>query len=140
MVGYLAQALDQQPSFSFSSSFSFSKGIEDEDENENDDENEWCSSHVEVDALRERKLAPVVDRVGGAAHIALPRIRAGFPPAAGLLLAAEGAADLRAGGADVHVGDAAVRAGRGEKQLRFADVGGEDRRGETLRHSVVERD
>ena len=50
----------------------------------------------------------VVHRVGGAAHVGLPGVRAGLAAAAGLFLAAERAADLRAGRADVDVGDAAV--------------------------------
>src|SRR5690606_27188217 len=65
---------------------------------------------------------------------------AGLAAAAGLLLAAEGAADLRARGTDVHVGDAAVAAGGGEESLGRAHVEGEDGGGEALRHRVVERD
>src|SRR5699024_4116692 len=63
----------------------------------------------ELDALRQRQLAGVVDRVRGLPHIGLPRVGAGFASAAGLLLSAEGTADLRSRGADVDVGDAAVR-------------------------------
>src|SRR5690625_5763575 len=55
----------------------------------------------ELDALRQRQLAGVVDRVRGLPHIGLPRVGAGFASAAGLLLAAEGTADLRSRGADV---------------------------------------
>src|SRR3954453_20224416 len=59
----------------------------------------------ELHALRQRQLRGVVDRVGRAPHVGLPRIRTGLAPAAGLLLAAERAADLRTRGADVDVGD-----------------------------------
>src|SRR5262249_7068879 len=59
--------------------------------------------------------------------------------AAGVLLTAERAADLRAARPDVDVGDAAIGARRSEEPLRLTDVGGEDRRGETLRHVVLDR-
>ena len=75
----------------------------------------------------------VVDGVRGAAHVRLPRVRPRLAAAAGLLLAAERAADLRAGGADVDVGDAAVGAVGGEEPLGLALVGGEDRRRQALR-------
>ena len=88
---------------------------------------------VELDALRERQRGAVVDGVGGAAHVGLPGIGAGFAAAAGFLLAAEGAADLGAGRADVDVGDAAVGAGRREEALGLAQVEGEDRRRQALR-------
>ena len=52
--------------------------------------------HLELDALRQREGLAVVDGVGGAPHIGLPCIRAGFATAAGLLFAAESAADLGA--------------------------------------------
>ena len=65
---------------------------------------------VELHALGQRQGRAVVDRVGGAAHVGLPGVRAGLAAAAGLLLAAEGAADLGARGADIDVGDAAIRA------------------------------
>src|SRR5262245_34568765 len=94
-------------------------------------------SDVEADALRERQLAAVVDRVGRAAHVGLPCIGARLAPAAGFLLAAERAADLRAAGPDVHVDDAAVAAARRHEALGFADVIGEDARSEALRHGVV---
>src|SRR4051812_42542679 len=70
------------------------------------------SGDVELHALRQRQLAAVVDRVGGAAHVRLPAVGARFAAAAGLLLAAERAADLGARGPDVDVGDAAIRAER----------------------------
>src|SRR5690606_4037065 len=55
---------------------------------------------VELDALGQRQVVRVVDGIGLAAHVGAPGIRAGLAPAAGVLLAAEGAADLRARGAD----------------------------------------
>ena len=60
----------------------------------------------------------VVDRVGLAAHVGLPGVAAAFAAAAGFLFAAEGAADLRAAGADVHVGDAAIAAARARGTAR----------------------
>src|SRR5688572_25624652 len=80
---------------------------------------------VELHALGERQLLAVVDGVGGAAHISLPGIRARLAAAAGFLLAAESAADLGAGGADVDIGDAAIRAGGGNELLGLAEVLGE---------------
>src|SRR5512138_1029663 len=82
--------------------------------------------YVERDALRERQAVAVVDRVGRPAHVALPRVRSRFTAAAGVLLAAEGAADLRAGGPDVDIGDAAVASRRGEKDLGLLQVPRED--------------
>ena len=54
------------------------------------------SVDLEADTLRERKIGAVVDRVGGAPHVLLPGVGAGFPAPSGLFLAAEGPADLRA--------------------------------------------
>src|SRR5262252_5236136 len=65
----------------------------------------------EADALRERQRVRAVDGAGLPAHVGLPAVAARLAPAAGVLLAAEGAADLRAARADVHVGDAAIAAG-----------------------------
>src|SRR5262249_56407744 len=56
-----------------------------------------ASPDIERDALGERQLGAVVYRVGGAAHVGLPGIGAGLAAAAGLLLAAERAADLGTG-------------------------------------------
>src|ERR1017187_1829917 len=65
---------------------------------------------LELDPLRQRQLRRPVDGVGLPPHVSLPRVAAGFAPAARVLLAAEGAADLRSAGADVDVGDPAVAA------------------------------
>src|SRR5687768_12452666 len=97
-------------------------------------------SHVEGDALREREVLGVIDRVRRAAHVVLPRVRARLAAAAGGFLAAERAADLRAARADVDVGDAAVRARRREELLGLAHVAGEDRARQALRHVVVDVD
>src|SRR5688572_19364573 len=94
-------------------------------------------SDIEADALRERQVAAVVYRVGGAPHVSLPGVGARLAAAAGLFLAAERAADLRAARPDVDVDDAAVAAGGRHEALRFADIVGEDARGEPLRHRVV---
>ena len=54
----------------------------------------FSSLNIEPHALRERKLRPEIDRVGGAAHIGLPRVGAGLATTAGFLFAAKGTADL----------------------------------------------
>src|SRR5688572_5213071 len=60
-----------------------------------------AASNVELHALGERQVARIVDGVGGAAHVGLPRVGAGLAAAAGVLLTAEGAADLGAAGPEV---------------------------------------
>ena len=72
--------------------------------------------NVELDALGQGQAVAVVNRVGGAAHIGLPGIGAGFTPAAGFLLAPERPADFGAGWADIDVGDAAIRADGGDEE------------------------
>src|ERR1017187_6806366 len=67
-------------------------------------------SELEFDALRQGQLAGPIERVSLAAHVGLPGVAARFASAAGLLLAAEGAADFGAAGADVDIGDAAIAA------------------------------
>ena len=49
---------------------------------------------AELDALSQRQFVGVVDGVGGAPHVGLPGVGAGFAAAAGVLLAAESTADL----------------------------------------------
>src|SRR5262245_24029669 len=75
------------------------------------------STQVEADSLSERQIAAPIDRRGLAAHVELPCVRARLAPAAGILLAAEGTADLGTAGADVYVGDAAVAAARRQERL-----------------------
>ena len=65
---------------------------------------------LELDTLRQRQLAAVVDGAGRSPHVLLPRVGATLPPAAGRLVAAERTADLRAVRRDVDVDDAAVGA------------------------------
>src|SRR5688572_31270125 len=74
--------------------------------------------HVEGNALGEREIRRVVDRVRHAAHVGFPSVGAGLAAAAGDFFAAERAADLRAARANVDVGDAAVAAGRREEFFR----------------------
>jgi hypothetical protein len=81
-----------------------------------------------------------VDRVGLAAHVGLPGVGAGLAAAAGVLLAAEGAADLGAAGADVHVGDAAVAAAWERKRSASQQVVGEDRLDRPCGTSLCRRD
>src|SRR5689334_21351761 len=84
------------------------------------------SRSAEVHTLGERQLRRIVDGVGGAPHVGLPRIRTRLTAAARLLLAAECPADLGARGADVDVGDTAVRTVCGHEALGLTDVRGED--------------
>ena len=63
---------------------------------------------AEGDSLGQRKVVAPVDRRRLPAHVELPRVRARFAPAAGLLFPSEGAADLGPRRADVDVGDPAV--------------------------------
>src|SRR5262245_55760163 len=52
---------------------------------------------VELNPLCKRQRPAVVDGVGCAPHVGLPRVRAGLAASTGVLLAAEGSADLGAG-------------------------------------------
>src|SRR5580704_14816579 len=92
---------------------------------------------LELDSLRQRQVAAPVHRVGLAAHVGLPGIRARFAAAAGVLLPAERPADLRTGGAEIDVGDAAVTAGGGEEGLGVLQPVGEKCRGQPVRCSVL---
>ena len=66
--------------------------------------------YIELNTLSERELRAPIDGVRLAPHVGLPRIRAGFAAAAGVLLTAEGAADFGTGGAQIDIGDPAVAA------------------------------
>src|SRR5699024_6284751 len=68
----------------------------------------------------------------------LPDIGAGFAAAAGLLLAAEGTADLRTARPDVDVGDATVAADIRDEGLGFAHVASENARRKSLGNVVVQ--
>src|SRR5579862_5053555 len=83
------------------------------------------SVDIEVDALRERQRRRVVDRVGRAAHVGLPRIRTRLTSTAGFLLATERAADFRAARSDVHVSDTTIAARVGQEAFSFAQIGRE---------------
>src|ERR1022692_5019507 len=72
----------------------------------------------ELDPLRQRQLRRPVDGVGLAPHVSLPRVAAALSSAAGVLLASEGAADLRSAGADVDVGNPAVAAAVAQEGFR----------------------
>src|SRR5207302_4792680 len=72
---------------------------------------------IELNPLSQRQVAAEVDGRGLPPHVRLPRIRSRLAAAAGLLLPAEGAADLRPAGPRVDVGDAAVRSFGGEEAL-----------------------
>ena len=68
----------------------------------------------------------IIDRDGLAAHVIFPGVAAAFAAAAGFFFAAESAADFRAAGADVDVGDAAIAAARGEEKFGLAQIVGEN--------------
>src|SRR5262245_9404733 len=84
-----------------------------------------CESNDELNALRQRQVLRPVAGVGLPPHVGLPRIAAGFAAAAGLFLPAERAADLRAAGADVDVGDPAVAAAMAQEGFGGNQAGGE---------------
>src|ERR1700740_514972 len=69
----------------------------------------------ELNALRKWQLGREINRVCLPAHVALPRIASLFPPAAGVFLTTESAADLRTARAGVHIGDAAIAPGCTDK-------------------------
>src|SRR5207244_10724166 len=71
-------------------------------------------SGPKFDALCKGQVATPVDGIGLAPHVRLPGVRARFTTAAGLFLAAEGAADFGSGGADVHIRNPAVASPRGQ--------------------------
>ena len=98
---------------------------------------DFSSSSTKLDALGERQFGGIIHRDGLAAHVSFPAVAAAFASAAGVFLAAERAADLRAARADVHVGDAAIAAGRGDKLLGLAHFIRENCGAQTLRHGVV---
>src|SRR5262245_40152563 len=78
-------------------------------------------SNPEFNPLRQWQRIGPVDRVRLTAHVGLPGVRAGLAAAAGLFLAAEGAADFGARRADVHVGDAAIGSAGREESLRRSE-------------------
>src|SRR5207247_7599504 len=74
------------------------------------------------------------------AHVVLPAIASALASAAGIFFAAERAADLGAARAGVHVRDTTITSDRAYEFLSLADVICEDRRGQSLRHIIVDRD
>ena len=92
------------------------------------------------DPLGQRKLRTVVDGDRLAAHISFPCVAAAFTAAAGFFLPAERSADFGAAGPKINICDAAVAAGRREELFGFTQVGGKNRRAQTLRHGIVECD
>ena len=91
-----------------------------------------ASTGVEGNSLSQRKIAGIVDGVCGPAHIVFPRVRAGFPSAAGILFATERTTDLGAAGADIDVGDAAIGSRGTQELFRLAQIVGENAGGEAL--------
>src|SRR4030081_2717496 len=95
---------------------------------------------IEPDALRKRQLGSIAYRVGGPAHVGLPAVGARLAPSSGLFFAAECAADLGTGGADIDVGDAAVRSRRRQETLGLAQVEREDGRGKPGPDRIMQPD
>src|SRR5204862_3404746 len=80
------------------------------------------------------------NRVRLTAHVALPGIATALAPAARIFFAAEGASNLRAAGAGVHVRDSAVAPDRAHEFLRLANVVRENGAGQSLRNAVLDCD
>jgi ubiquinone/menaquinone biosynthesis C-methylase UbiE len=78
------------------------------------------------DSLRQGEVFRKIDGNSLAAHVSLPSVAAALAAATGFFFAAEGAADFRAAGADVHIGDAAIAAAGGEELFGLAEVVGEN--------------
>src|SRR5712671_7977846 len=95
---------------------------------------------IESHALRKRQLGSIAYRVGGPAHVGLPAVGARLAPSSGLFFAAECPADLGSGGADVDVGDAAVRSRRRQETLGLAQIEREDRGGKPGPDRIVHPD
>src|SRR5262245_49048280 len=88
----------------------------------------------ELNPLGQRKIGPPINGVGLAPHVGLPRVRAGLAPPTGFFFAPERAADLRSGGADVHVGNPTITAQRRQKLLAMPKMIGKQRGRQPLRH------
>src|SRR5260370_20997343 len=95
---------------------------------------------AELDSLCERKLRRKVNRVGLAAHIALPGIAPALAPAAGIFLAAKRTPNFSAARAGVHVRDSAITPNRADEFFRLAYVVLEDGTGQALRNAVLDGD
>src|ERR1700730_1766806 len=94
-------------------------------------------TRAELDSLRQWQLRGKVDRVGLAAHVILPAITAALATAAGIFFAAERAADLRAACSCIYIGDSAITPDSTDEFLRLSHVIGENGRGQSLRHVIV---
>jgi len=66
---------------------------------------------IKFNPLGQGQRAAPVDGVGLPPHVGPPGIGAGLATAAGLFFATESPSDFSARGADVDIGDAAIRAG-----------------------------
>src|SRR5438552_2220790 len=80
-------------------------------------------ANIKLYALGERKVVAEIDGAGDPAHVRLPSVGAGLAPAAGFLLAAKCAPNLRARRSYIGVCDAAIRAGHGDEFLDLMHVG-----------------
>lgn len=72
---------------------------------------------AEADTLCQRQFFGPIDRIGLAAHVLFPGIRAGLTPTPGLFFAPKSPTDLCAGSADINVGDATIGTGYREELL-----------------------
>src|SRR3954447_13965382 len=69
-----------------------------------------CYPSPKHNSLRQRQFFGVVDGHGLPAHISFPGVAAAFAATTGFFFATESAADFRATGADIHIGDATITA------------------------------
>src|SRR5574340_1794839 len=90
--------------------------------------------------LRQRQLRPPIDRRGLTTHVGLPGIGPRFAPAPGGLLSTEGSADLRPGGPDVDIGNAAITSSRSQECFAVPEMGGEQSRRQALRYGILQPD
>src|SRR4029078_5841931 len=95
---------------------------------------------AKLNTLRKRQLARKIHGVRLAAHVALPAIAPSFASTAGVLFPAERAADFRPAGTSIHIRDPAIASGCAHESFRFAHVICENRRGQSLWHTVLDRD
>ena len=69
----------------------------------------FCSE-IKFYSLCQWKLMGKVDGIGLPAHIRFPGIAAAFPAATGFFFTAKSTTDLRAAGANIYIGNAAIAA------------------------------
>src|SRR5207237_1540933 len=73
-------------------------------------------------------------------HVHLPGVASAFASATSFFFTAKRSPDLGATGTGVHIGDTTIAADRAQKLLGLAHVIGGNRRGQSLRHAILDRD